>query len=120
MSGAPQFDLSKATKLEDLSFRCNGPNVEQITTALQTVQSTNLQQITIRLYLVVANPVVEAVRQEWQDLDRLLVQFWTSRLIRPKIMYAAGKEGNDLKGLASSLLPELTRRGAVDLIAKCI
>ena len=119
MSEAPPPDLSKATQLEDLSFRCEGLNVRWITMALQTVLSETLQRITVhpgatyRMY-----PIGEAVRQEWRDLDRLLVQFWTSRPICPKIVYAVRK-GNLLGGLgrlAPSLLPELTQREAVDLV----
>jgi hypothetical protein len=110
MSGTPPLDFSKATKLKDLSFQCQGPNVQRITAALQTVQSKNLQQITIHsLYGISAN----LVRQEWRDLDRLLVQFWT---IRPKITYKALEGGGDLRALALSLLPELMQRGAIDLV----
>jgi hypothetical protein len=85
--------------------------------ALQTVQSKNLQQITINPYGIFASRIEEEARQELQELDRLLVQFWTSHSIRPRIKYGAGKAGDDdLEALAPSLLPELTRRGAVDLI----
>lgn len=55
-------------------------------------------------------------RRDWQDLDRLLVQIWASYSIRPWIMYETGKEGRDQKDHAPSLLPELTRRGFVDLV----
>jgi hypothetical protein len=55
--------------------------------ALQTVESKNLQQITIHYPTILTGTIEEAVHQaqEWQELDRLLVQFWTSRSIRPKI-----------------------------------
>jgi hypothetical protein len=131
-SGAPPLDLSKATKLKDLSLRCAGANIRRFTLTLQTIRSKNLQQITIhtratiadlqlisasiRRYSASANPVEEKVRQEWQDLDRLLVQFWISHSIRPKITYETWKIGDDSRGLVQSLLPELTRRGLVDLI----
>ena len=62
------------------------------------------------------NMVREAVRQEWQDLDRLLVQFWTSHSIRPRIAYEAESVGSALGALLPSLLPELTSRGVVDFI----
>jgi hypothetical protein len=115
-SRRPSLDFSKATKLKELVFYCGKPNVQRITMALQTVQSKNLQQITIRPYGSWANLVEEDVRQEWRDLDRLLVQFWTSRSIRPRIIYEAGKEGDYLRALVPKLLPKLTRRGLVDLI----
>jgi hypothetical protein len=81
--------------------------------ALQTVQSKNLQQITINPYGTFVNPIGATDPQEWQDLDRLLVRFWISHSIRPKIVYQAETGLNDL---APSLLPELMGRGAVDLV----
>jgi hypothetical protein len=115
-SGAPPLDLSRATKLKELSFRFEGLDVQRITMALQTVQSEHLQQITIRLCGDPVNPFEETVRLGWQDLDRLLVQFWTSHSIRPKITYDT-REGHDDWGVsASRLLPELTKRGLVDLV----
>jgi hypothetical protein len=110
-SRRPSLDFSKATKLKELVFYCGEPNVQRITMALQTVQSKNLQQITICPYGSWENPVEEDVRQEWQDLDHLLVQFWTSCSIRPRIIY-----GDYLRALVPNLLPELTRRGLVDLV----
>jgi len=83
---------------------------------LQTVESKGLRQITIHSHTVFANPIEETVHKEWQDLDRLLLQFWTSRSIRPRIMYEKGKGGTDLRDFAPSLLPELTKGGAVDLV----
>jgi hypothetical protein len=114
ISGMPPLDLSEATRLKDLSFRCEGSIIQQFTMALQTVQPEHLQQITIHPYVAFADPVEERVSQEWQDLDRLLVQFWTLRSIRPKIKYGVWEGGNGLRALAPSLLPELTRRGLVD------
>jgi hypothetical protein len=116
-SGKPPLDLSKASKLKELSFRLGGLDVQRITMALQTVQSEHLQQITIHSCGNFANPVEEAVRQAWQDLDRMLVQFWTSHSIRPKITHDAGK-GQDYWGVSvSRLLPVLTWRGLVDVVA---
>jgi hypothetical protein len=117
MSGTPSFDFSNTTELKDLSFRCAGTDVQQITMALQTVQSENLQQITIRSCLTFPNPVGETIRQEWQDLDHLLVRFWALHSIRPKITYEVmGKGGDDLRAFAPTLLPELMGRGLVDLV----
>ena len=115
ISGMPTLDLSKATNLKDVEFRCGRPTVQWITMALQTARSENLQQITGTIYLVgiSANSIEDTVRQEWQDLDRVLVQFWTSRSIRPKLTCEAG---NSFRGLAPSLLPGLMRRGFVDLV----
>ena len=113
MSEKPPLDLSKATKLKSLLFRCVDPSIQRITMTLETVQSKDLRQITIHPYGTFSGLIGETARQEWQDLDRLLVQLWTSHSIRPKIVYEMGRGGNNL---APSLLPELTRRGVVDLV----
>ena len=88
--------------------------------ALRSIQSKNLQQITATIHPIggFGSPIEDTVRQEWQDLDHLLVEFWTSRSIRPKFRYDAGRGENGFRGLAPSLLPELTRRGLVDLVER--
>ena len=85
--------------------------------ALQTVESENLLRITVRPDAdTFVRTIKEPVRQQWRDLDRLLVQFWTSHSIRPKITFEAGARRKDIRDYAPNLLPELTRRGLVDLV----
>lgn len=115
-SGIPSLDLSKVTKLKDVEFRCGKPNIQWVTMTLQTIESENLQRITIDLYATLTSPVGETVHREWLDLDQLLAQFSTSHSIRPKIMHGKLEEGTNLRNLAPILLPELTRRGAVDVV----
>ena len=82
--------------------------------ALQTVKSKNLQQITVQSQEVghgMPN-VEEKFLQEWQDLDRLLVQFWTSHSIRPKLVDSSER----LKNRTLTLFPELTKRGLLDVV----
>ena len=81
---------------------------------LQSVKPENLQSISIQ-YDGCLETIEEEFHQEWQDLDRLLVQFWGTHSIRPQLTYKVWK-GKDLKDDMSSLLPELTGRGIVDLI----
>jgi hypothetical protein len=117
-SGTPPLDLSKATKLKELSFRFGGLDVQRITMALQTVQSKHLQQITIHSCGNFANPVEETVRQGWQDLDRTC---WSNSGPPTRfVQRSRTRRGRDRmigEFLASRLLPELTRRGLVDLVA---
>ena len=117
MSGEPPLDLSKATKLKDLSFRFQGLDVQRITMALQSVKSENLRQITLLPYDISANEIVDTERRQWRVLDDLLVQFWTSHAIRPIFGCGVEEEGRGFRGLAPSLLPELMGRGLVDLVA---
>ena len=115
--GQPLLDLSKATKLKVLTFLCRRSRIKPIIVALQTVESKNLRQITIRLYTVTTGePIEETVLQEWLDLDHLLVQFWTSHSIRPRLMYKSDEGWKDMRDQTQSLLPELTRRGLIDLV----
>ena len=89
-------------------------SVQWITEILQTVKSKNVQHIQISIYT--DDEISEAIRQEWQDLDRLLVHFWTSYLVRPRVVYLLREGEKDMRDHAQSLLPELTRRGLIDLI----
>ena len=75
----------------------------------------NIQQISIRTVADFHDLIDETVHQEWQDLDRLLVELWTSRSIIPAI-YARVERGNHLSELAESLLPELASRGAINAV----
>lgn len=95
-------------------FGCNGPDVKWVTMTLRTTESTDLQRVVIQSPSGFRDLIGKTLYQEWQDLDRVLLQFWNSRSIRPKIRYKKG--GCDLRALAPRLLPELTRRGIVDLV----
>ena len=108
------LDLSKLTKLKDVVLW--GPTIQWIIMTLRTAESINLEQITIHSSADFGEPIVESAYREWQDLDRLLLQFWTSRSIRPKIRYEQEKGASDLRDVVSRLLPELMSRGVVDLI----
>jgi len=87
--------------------------VQWVTEALQTVESENLRRITLRPD---SSCFTEPEGQQWHDLDRLLVQFWTSHSIRPEILYKAREGREDIRDYVTSLLPELTGRGLVDLV----
>ena len=120
MPGMPSLSLSEATKLKDVDFRPCGPNVKWVTTALKTIRSDNLQQITINFItsvpLIFLGPISEATRREWQDLDHLLVRLWTTRSIRPVLIYnKRGRRANDPVVLVPKLMPELASRGVIDV-----
>ena len=110
------FSLSAATKLKELTFQCVRRGVGWITTALQTNQSKNLQRIAISLCETALDDMTDMATQEWMDLDHLLVQFWGSHSIRPRVAYVTDEEGLDMEDYSMVLLPELTRRGLIDLV----
>ena len=114
--GAPStsapLNLSKATHLKRVAFRVGTPSVRWIATALQTAKSKNLQQITIyqEAEWLLEIPGAEEPLSEWQHLDRILVQFWTSHSIRPQLF----DPGNHLGDFIPNLFPGLTGRGLLD------
>ena len=110
----PSVNLSKLAKLEALVFDCGIQDVQWITATLQTVESKNLRQITIRSHADIEDPVSETVLREGQDLDRLLSPLRILRSV--EITRKKRREERDLEGLARMLLPELTGRGAVDFV----
>ena len=112
------LDLSEATKLERVAFLCKDPNVQWIVTTLLTAGTKNLQSVSITLShrVILRALTVESIHQGWLDLDRLLVQFWTSHSLRLKLMYEWIETGKDLNEAVGLVLPELTRRGIVDVV----
>ena len=123
------IDLSKATRLKDIAFWPGGLTTQWITTALRIITSDHRDLQKIPLYIpygCVTNPtgailrqVIEELAYEQRlDLDRLLVEFWELRSIRPKITNG-GMPRNDEKGVMSDcmgrLLPEITKGGIIDL-----
>ena len=96
-----------------------------MTTALQTITPNHreLRQISIRVayYSVFARTSTGANAGQtgggpWYcpGLDHLLIQFWESRSIRLKVIYT--EEG--VAGYIERLLPEITRRGIIDLVER--
>ena len=118
------FDLSRATKLRGLDFRPESQSAEWITAALRTItpEHRELRQISIHMpyYLThlgmgVGEFVGEATCREWSDLDRLLVQFWESRSIRPKVGCVRLEQiQQSTEDCIGCLLPEMTKRGIFD------
>ena len=110
------LDLSKASKLKYLEFQRGELNVRWITTRLRTVKSKSLQCVCINPDVDIPGEIGEGFHQEWQDLDRLLVQFWTTHSIRPRVVYVPTNGEEDMGDRVLGLLPELTKRGLVDLV----
>ena len=116
------------TILKDVTFRFKSQSVEWITTGLRTIthKHQDLQQISIHLPPLIiptrfgANTrqtIGEAIYGQWFDLDCLLVQFWESRSIRPRVICATRmREEWEVRDFLGCLLPETTKRGIIDLV----
>ena len=113
----PPCDLSKFTRLKYAWFSQNlaVPNVQWITTTLQTAKSMNLQQIDISSPLdLVVKGIEPMIGQAWQELDYLLTQLWLSRSIHPKIALEKRWGKGEPTEVGPILLPQLTKRGFVE------
>jgi len=112
-------------KLKGVVFQSGIREVLWITLALQTITSEHrdFQQISIKfphqLHPIatrdsVKQRVGEVAFGQWMDLDWLLIQFWESREIRPKIMYPVAMGKGVARAYAGALLPEVTERGIIE------
>jgi len=58
-----------------------------------------------------------AISRQWSDLDRLLVEFWESRSIRPRVgRVTQGERRRSMEYCIGCLLPEIKKRGIVDMV----
>ena len=96
-----------------------------MTLQTMTPKHRDLRQISIDLpfHLVISvgpnawQTTGETIYGQWLDFDHLLVQFWESRSIRLRVMSTMStREERAVRDLIGRLLPEITRRGIVDLV----
>jgi len=99
VSRMPSLDLSKATNLTHVVFRC-GRSTQWVTTTVKTAKSKNLRHIAVNSFAINMASIEGAVHREWEDLDHLLDQLWTSHSIRPRVIYrrGTGEDDGDLAG----------------------
>ena len=97
---ASPLDLSKATR--------GNMRTRWIIMTSQTIRS--------QTFKVPPSTREEAVHQEWQDLNHILIRLWTSHSIRPQVIYVAGGREESFEGRCFEVLPELTKRGLVGLV----
>ena len=96
------------------------PGIKWIPTILRAAGIKDLQTITLVLphYTVDTGFMSDLIQREWWDLDLLLVQSWTSRPLRLKLMYERSDGLKYLEDNVARLLPGSRGRGIVDLV-KC-
>ena len=127
-SRSTSIDLSKATRLKDVVFRVDSPKVDWIPMELQSItpKHQDLRQISIhlpgRMIPLSADTdarerMGETIYGQWLDFDRLLVQFWESRSILPRMVCLMPTEAERaVRHFVGSILPEATRSGIIDLL----
>ena len=93
---------------------CRAADVEWIVAVLCAAQITTLQTISL---VVSLEPAIRGTTLEgrgWQTIDNLLIQFWISHSIRPKVLYEWVR--SDWPGCMEKLLPESMKKGIVDMV----
>ena len=110
------IDLSKATKLKDVTLCFPYLSVAWVASTLETITSghRNLQEVSIKgpAYTVDAEDDME---EQWVDLERTLIKLWESHAICAKVKYYSG-EGGESRRFMENLLPEAMKRGIVELV----
>jgi len=102
-----------------VTFRVRVQTVGWITMALKTItpEHRDLRRVSIYLpQLTFFNFDADVMRFfGWLDLDHILVEFWESRSIRPRVGFATQGGGTrSVERSAGPWLPEITKRGIVD------
>jgi hypothetical protein len=99
-----------------VEFQQYEADIRWINATLKTAKSENLQKISIHFSTVLlltnlVDPIDETICLEWQELDHLLVNLWTTRSVCLELTYEKRGGGIGLGVPVPKLLPELTRRG---------
>jgi len=114
-------DLSNAVKLKDVVFHLQSLSVEWAAMILRTITPNHQDLRRVSLYVQfdfaltsagadVRRTVGERIVGEWSNLDRLLVQLWESRSIRPQVISVTLDEEQGTRDCILCLLPEITKR----------
>ena len=127
-SGQNSVDLSRATKLKDVTFRIDSSGPEWVTTALRTITPNHrdLLQISISaayyptIVMFNTDDVIQGAEgqttRRWLELDQLLAQLWELNSTPPKIVcHALSWKEKNVRDLMGRLLPEATVGGTVNL-----
>jgi hypothetical protein len=112
-------------------FLCEGFEDVWITVALKTLTSrhANFQKVAIHTPIPARlSPVDEPLDvkktiggelySQWMDLDCILVQLWESHAIRLQVICSTGGEEKVAREFVEGLLPEMTKRGRLELVNK--
>jgi len=121
--GEVSFDLSRLTKLRQVVFRFHRHYPTWITMALKTITPKH-RDIRVSLHIPiypghVAYSPEDEVGRQWVDLDHALIRLWESHGVRTRVVYSSGDEKEEAREYIGELLPEVTRRGIVELVDDC-
>ena len=121
------IDLSKATNLRGVVIRLRNPDGTWAGLMFKTLTSEHKDLRWISIYMGFRGQVdihqlqqrdQAEISRRWRDLDHTLVQLWESNKTATRIIYITAGDGKTrAREYAEQLLPEITRRGIVELVA---
>lgn len=126
----PPLDLSRATKLKEITFSADiNYHASWVTATLDTItsQHTDLQQVSLRVSLPLHSPsspvdisqaVGEDARRDLINLDTNLIRLSGLHPIHVKAKHChrGREEGDMIRKFVENFLPETTSRGLVDIL----
>lgn len=114
------IDFSRAKSLKQVAFWLGALDDVWITLALKTLTPNHRDLHQISIYIPVnrflkTRLAMEEIHRQWADLDHFLVQLWESNAIHTRVIYRLKGE-KEARECVRGLLPEMTKRGTVELV----
>lgn len=111
------IDLSKATRLREVVIRLWNLDDGWAGLGLKTLTPEHKDLQLISIYIKIPEYGIETEALSlWVDLDHTLVQLWESKAITIRVTYDVDNEKTEGRKFVEQLLPEVARRGIVELV----
>jgi len=116
------INLSKATRLREVGFRLLDPYDVWAGSTLKTLTPNHKDLWRISIHMVIREHANLQqifgidICDSWADLDHTLIQLWESNAVTTRVTYATGGDKTEARKFVEQLLPEMTRRGIVELV----
>ena len=114
------IDLSEAIRLREVVLRLRYLNDAWAGPTLKTLTSEHKDLQLISICISIYEYEIETETHIlWVDLDHALVQLWESKAITIRVTYNTDEDEAEAREFVEQLLPEVTRRGIVELV-ECV
>lgn len=111
------IDLSKLPMLSDLVLRSGGVCILWIIIALKSITPNNRHlRISIHTGISFRRPAGEEIRNQWLDLDHVLIQLSESNAAKIRLLPDSVGMGEEACECIEQLLPETARRGMAEIV----
>jgi hypothetical protein len=117
--GEASIDLSEAIRLKEVKFIFDAIKDVWTTAALKTITSKHTQFKKVSMFISMEEILYfmgKNILDRWMDFDRVLVQLWESHAIHTQVTYSTEQEEKEAREYIGSLLPEMTKRGRLEMV----